>query len=157
EFRSVLLLALQRRATPCAVLTLSLAIGAGCRSNDTNFSRILNEPAPLPESVRANLGVVGILPASVSSEFAFEYPPTPGEVMMTRSAQTSTTLTEAARATRSQKEHLPGTGLREEHKPVKATRETHRGGDLHDAIQAAANKDRGKDRGQPEDAKKSSR
>jgi hypothetical protein len=157
EFRWVLLLALQRRALPCFVLVLSLAFVAGCRSSGTNFSRIVNEPAPLPESVRANLGVVGLLPAGVSSEFTFEYPPTQGEVMMTQSAQTFTTLTDSALASTGPKEHFPTTGSREEHKPVKARRESHREGTLHDAIQDAANKDRGKDRGQHEDVKKSNR
>ena len=143
EFRSVLLLAFRRWSTRCFVLALSFAIGAGCRSSDGNFSRIVNEPAPLPESVRASLGVVGLLPPGVSSEFAFQYPPPPGDVMVTRSEQTFTTLASVALASDDPKEHFPRTGFSDEHKLAKPKQDSHREGGLHAAVQAAPNNDRG--------------
>jgi hypothetical protein len=130
------------------VLALSFALGAGCRSSDTNFSRIVNEPAPLPESVRSSLGVVGLLPPSVSSEFAFQYPMTPGQVMVTRSTQTFASLTGAALAANEAKEHFPSSSFEEKHEPAKSRQESRR----ETWLQTGTDKDRGH-----EDTKSSSR
>jgi hypothetical protein len=65
-----------------------VAAVSGCRTADTNFSRVLDEPAPLPEHQRASFGVVGVFPPGASQEFHFPYPATPGEVMAERSSAT---------------------------------------------------------------------
>lgn len=75
-------------------------------SSDTNFSRILNEPAPLPEPVRTSFGVVGLLPSEESSSFVFEYPARRAEIIATRSAQTFEWLAESSRH-EGDSEHFP--------------------------------------------------
>lgn len=53
---------------------LLLTGAAGCSSPVGNFSRIVNEPAPLPADLRASFGTVGLLPGSFTPEQFFDYP-----------------------------------------------------------------------------------
>jgi hypothetical protein len=63
------------RISPLRLLCIALAtLSTGCRTNYYNISRIINEPAPVPESVRKSFGVVGALPANVSPDFYFTAP-----------------------------------------------------------------------------------
>jgi hypothetical protein len=57
----------QQLLTPCLLFSL-LLLAMGCQTPNCNFSRIINEPAPLPEAMRASFGKVGVLPESVVPE-----------------------------------------------------------------------------------------
>jgi hypothetical protein len=49
------------------VAMLFAFVSAGCRTSEPNFSRIINEPAPLPSAVRDKFGVLGLLPLDTLS------------------------------------------------------------------------------------------
>ena len=51
-----------------------LALASGCESNRYNVSRIVNEPAPVPDAVRNEFGVVGALPSNYEPRFYFRSP-----------------------------------------------------------------------------------
>lgn len=76
---------------PDLLLVLLLAAATGCRSTD-NFSRIVNEPAPLPESVRSGFGKVGVLPPGTAADFVFAHPASRGQIVLVRSTETFNTL-----------------------------------------------------------------
>jgi hypothetical protein len=87
----------QRRAQGKApfswlAFALLLAGASGCASSAGNFSRIVNEPAPLPADLRASFGRMGVLPDDVPPELVIEYPSTRSEVMMSRMGQTFNAL-----------------------------------------------------------------
>jgi hypothetical protein len=63
-----------------------------CRTFDKGMSRIINEPAPLPETTRANFGVVAMLPTGSAPEFGFKHPATPTEAMLPIAAATFNVL-----------------------------------------------------------------
>ena len=54
-----------------------LACCSGCRTSEGNFSRIINEPTPVPEQVRSSFGRIGVLLTSENPEFGFKHPATP--------------------------------------------------------------------------------
>src|SRR5258705_4380388 len=56
------------RQSPVGVLSLCifvLLLASGCQTQSRNFSRIVNEPAPLPAGLRASFGKVGVVPDAV--------------------------------------------------------------------------------------------
>jgi hypothetical protein len=61
------------------LLIFLLNICSGCRTTEGNFSRIINEPAPVPENVRTGFGRMGVLLTSENPEFNFNPPATPVE------------------------------------------------------------------------------
>lgn len=64
------------------LLVSLLGLCSGCRTHEGNFSRIINEPAPVPESVRARFGHVGILVTGDNPDFGFKRPATPTEAVL---------------------------------------------------------------------------
>lgn len=50
------------------VFILFVAGASGCSTDQINFSRVINEPAPLPPEVRASFGTVGMLSVSARPE-----------------------------------------------------------------------------------------
>ena len=61
---------------------------AGCRTSGTNFSRVINESAPLPVEVRASFGKVGVLPDDVLPEPRLLLPQNNGQAIGTIAAAT---------------------------------------------------------------------
>jgi hypothetical protein len=57
---------------PRVAVTVLLTACAGCHTSYDNFSRVINEPAPVSADVRASFGTVGVLPASRAAQ---ELPP----------------------------------------------------------------------------------
>jgi hypothetical protein len=45
-----------------ALCSIAILLVTGCQTADRNFSRIINEPAPLPDDLRAAFGKVGVVP-----------------------------------------------------------------------------------------------
>ncbi len=66
----------------CLLALIIAATCTSCRTFDKGNSRIINEPAPLPETTRANFGVVAMLPTVSAPEFRFKHPATPTEAMV---------------------------------------------------------------------------
>lgn len=64
----------------CSVV-LAVGVLAGCRSGENDFPRIVNEPMPVPPAQRSSFGVIGILPADLTTNFEFGQPAGPGETM----------------------------------------------------------------------------
>src|SRR4051812_18727315 len=59
----------------CPVTVVALVICCGCRTTaDSDFPRIINEPAPLTESVQREFGVVGVLPVAMATNIHFYAP-----------------------------------------------------------------------------------
>ena len=65
---------------PHVAVTVLIAACAGCHTPDDNFSRIINEPAPLPADVRASFGTVGVLPESRAAQESPPLPASPAEL-----------------------------------------------------------------------------
>jgi hypothetical protein len=65
-----------------ALAAMILMAGFGCQTRDESFARIINEPAPLPNSVRMKFGVMAVLPATSSFAFELARPSTKGEAMV---------------------------------------------------------------------------
>jgi len=65
-----------------------LVVLAGCQTAGTNFSRVINEPAPLSAEVRASFGTVGVLPDYVLADPRLEFPQNKGQAMGTIAAAT---------------------------------------------------------------------
>jgi len=55
----------------------------GCQIDRTNFSRVVNEPAPLPPTLRASFGTVGVLPDDMIPNPRLLFPQKKGEAMVT--------------------------------------------------------------------------
>ena len=86
-------------------LLLSAALACtSCRTLDEGMSRIINEPAPLPEKTRASFGVVALLPSGSAPEFQFTHPATPTEAMLPIAATTFNVLKEDAEGDRNLRE-----------------------------------------------------
>lgn len=69
--------------SPLSLLLIIFAVASsGCRTHEGNFSRIINEPAPVPENVRASFGRVGVLLTSDNPKFGFQRPATPSESIL---------------------------------------------------------------------------
>ena len=74
---------------------LLVIIGSGCRSlrdRDSDFSRILNEPAPVSESVRASFGTMGVVTTSSRPQLSLEPPRNFGDVFGAAAARSFVTL-----------------------------------------------------------------
>ena len=55
-------------------VALLVAFAGGCQIDDSNFSRIINEPAPLAGSLRETFGITALMPAELTPQFGFQYP-----------------------------------------------------------------------------------
>lgn len=78
--------------------------GSSCRTFDKGMSRIINEPAPLPETTRASFGMVAMLPTGSTPEFGFTHPATPTEAMLPIAASTFSVLSSSADGDRNLRE-----------------------------------------------------
>ena len=67
---------------PSLALLIFAAASAGCRTREGNFSRIINEPAPVPETVRASFGRMGVLLTSDNPQLGYKRPATPSESIL---------------------------------------------------------------------------
>src|SRR4051812_30705941 len=69
---------------PIGVLSLCifvLSVASGCQTSSRNFSRIINEPAPLPEALRASFGKVGVIPDAAPPDPRWSRPMNKPEAM----------------------------------------------------------------------------
>ncbi len=72
----------RRSFLSATLLVVMLSFCSGCRTHEGNFSRIINEPAPVPGKVRASFGRVGILLTGDNPDFGFKRPATPSEAVV---------------------------------------------------------------------------
>jgi len=73
-----------RQVLPGLVLAITLC--SGCYS--PGISRVLNEPMPLPQSVRTTFGRVGLLPPESDPRTSFRYPDNTGTAMVRAAEKT---------------------------------------------------------------------
>ncbi len=87
---------------------LVLIIGQGCRTGE-NFSRVVDEPAPLPESVRSTFGVMGVPLAQSNPAVAFDHPMTKAGIMQQQAGRTFVFIEDAPRNYSDNKADFKGT------------------------------------------------
>lgn len=93
----------------CAIALAAVAV-SGCRTGEGDFPRIVNEPMPVSPEVRSSFGVIGVLPADLSTNIEFGQPASPGEAMGV--IGTTTFIGLAATSTESDEGH-PGRQLKD--------------------------------------------
>jgi len=76
---------------------LLVVFGGGCQTDDSNFSRIINEPAPLAGSLRETFGVTALMPANLTPQFGFQYPQGRAEAAGTAALGTFNAMERATR------------------------------------------------------------
>ena len=82
-----------RRSAPLLLAAMLLSfVSAGCRTSEPNFSRIINEPAPLPSGVREKFGVIGLLPLETRSVAELSRPANRLEAIMPVGGRTFDTV-----------------------------------------------------------------
>src|SRR3954468_16603851 len=64
-----------------SVYAFVVLLASGCQTQSRNFSRIVNEPAPLPEGLRASFGKVGVVPDAVLPDPRWSRPMNKPEAM----------------------------------------------------------------------------
>lgn len=70
---------------------------AGCRSTHRGeFPRIINEPAPLPEALRREFGVIGVLPVAMATNVHWNRPADGSEAFGTVAGKTWSKLMDSA-------------------------------------------------------------
>ncbi len=70
-----------KAALQTCVIVLAVVAVSGCRTGESDFPRIVNEPMPVPPALRSSFGVIGVLPADLATNFEFGQPARPGEAM----------------------------------------------------------------------------
>jgi hypothetical protein len=70
-----------KAALQLCVIALAAVTVSGCRTSEGDFPRIVNEPMPVSPAMRSSFGVIGVLPADLTTNIEFGRPASPGEAM----------------------------------------------------------------------------
>ena len=68
-------------------LAIVVTILSGCMTSEPDFARIINESEPVSSTMRASFGVIGVLPTTAGSYFAFTQPVSTGDAIATLTAR----------------------------------------------------------------------